>query len=167
MRFAVALVALAACGENSAGPDAAPVAAGTIFINEVMPSNTAACADPFGEFDDWIELYNAGDTDFALDGYTLSDDPIAPAKGALETLVVPAQGYKVLWLDDQVEGLDHFAFKLDASGEQIALYAPDGSIVDQLMFGEATTDVSFARVPDGGAFTTCAVSSCGATNGCE
>ena len=56
---------------------------------------------------------------------------------------------------------------MSAIFRQIALYAPDGSIVDQLMFGEATTDVSFARVPDGGAFTTCAVSSCGATNGCE
>jgi hypothetical protein len=164
MRLAVVFVVFAACGENSAAPDAG--ATGSIFINEVMPSNTAACADPFGEFDDWIELYNAGDTDFALDGYTLSDDPIAPAKGALDTLVVPAGGYKMLWLDDQIEGLDHFAFKLDADGEQIALYAPDGSVVDTLMFGTTDPDVSYARVPDGGAFTTCKTSSCGVANAC-
>ena len=33
-----------------------------VLINEVMASNTKTFADPQGDFDDWIELYNAGDT---------------------------------------------------------------------------------------------------------
>ena len=31
-----------------------------VVINELLASNTKSAADPQGEFDDWIELYNAG-----------------------------------------------------------------------------------------------------------
>lgn len=173
MKYVVLLLvaALAACGDSSdsasdAGDDEVR-AAGIVFINEVMPSNTAACADPFGEYDDWAELYNSSDVDFDLAGYSVSDDATMPGKGPLQAgIVVPAHGYTVLWFDDQVQGVDHLPFKLDADGEEITLYAPDGSIVDTLAFGAATTDVSFARVPDGtGEFVSCATSTCGASNG--
>jgi hypothetical protein len=164
------LVLLVACGHGSEATVDANVAAsarGVLFINEVMPSNTTACADPFGEYDDWIELYNSGESELVLEGFTLSDDATQPAKARLvDGLVVPAGGFLLLWLDDQVQGIDHFAFKLDAKGEQIALYAPDGTAIDSLAFGEAKTDTSFARIPDGtGEFVTCGVSTCGTLNG--
>lgn len=31
-----------------------------LFINEVMPSNKTIIPDETGQFDDWIEIYNAG-----------------------------------------------------------------------------------------------------------
>lgn len=172
MKRLLLALAIAACGDSSetsdAGSDGATRAAGIIFINEVMPSNAAACADPFGEFDDWVELYNASDADFDLSGLTLSDDAADPKKSTIPAGVsVPAHGFKLLWLDDQVQGIDHFPFKLNAAGEEIAIYATDGSTIDSLTFGEATTDVSFARTPDGtGAFVTCATATCGASNTC-
>lgn len=169
-RLAVCALVAAGCGGSDggdAGADASPRAAGVVFINEVMASNTAACPDSFGEYDDWIELYNSGDADFDLAGYSVSDDAAMPAKAVLAAgIVVPGHGFKLLWLDDQVQGTDHFPFKLDAQGESIAIYAPDGSAVDSLSFGAATTDVSFARVPDGtGEFVSCAAATCGASNG--
>ena len=45
-----AFVLLAACSGDDGTPE--------ITINEVMASNSTACADTFGEFDDWVELYN-------------------------------------------------------------------------------------------------------------
>lgn len=171
------LAALAACGrDDAAAPDAAgsadasadaPVAMGSLFINEVMPSNTTACADSFGEFDDWIELYNAGAADLDLTGFYVTDDVAMPMKVQVPAgLIVPAHGYKLLWADDQVQGVDHLAFKLDAQGEQFAISAPDGTLIDSITFGEATSDVAFARLPDGtGDFASCAVSTCGAANG--
>ena len=42
-----------------------------VFINEVMASNTKTLADPQGDFDDWIELFNAGDTPVDLTGMYL------------------------------------------------------------------------------------------------
>lgn len=162
-------ITITACGDGDGGDgaDAAPVAAGVLFINEVMPSNTAACADPFGEFDDWVELYNAGDTDLDLGGFYVTDDLQQPTKVILpEGLVVPAHGWKVLWADDQVQGLDHLSFKLEANGEDFAIAAPDGTQLDMISFGAATTDVSFARFPDGaGAMAACATSTCGGANG--
>ncbi len=166
----LALVLLAACGSSSAtidavSTDASPV--GTLFINEVMPSNTTACADPFGEYDDWIELYNAGDADLDLTNYYVTDDLTMPMREKLAAgVTVPAHGFKLLWADEQVQGSDHLQFKLEAKGEMFMISAPDGTMIDQITFGAATTDVSFARLPDGtGDFASCAHSTCGATNG--
>ena len=49
-----------------------------VVINEVMASNVASFADPQGDFDDWIELYNAGDGPVNVGGMYLSDDPEVP-----------------------------------------------------------------------------------------
>lgn len=173
----VPLGALGACASDDAATtdgattdaatsDAPAAAAGNLFINEVMPSNAAACADSFGEFDDWIELYNAGAADLDLTGYYVSDDTALAMKAQLSGIIVPAHGFKLLWADDQVQGVDHLAFKLDAQGEQFAISAPDGALIDSITFGAATTDVAFARLPDGtGDFASCAVATCGAANG--
>lgn len=165
MRSCLFALAAAACGGGGGATDAA--AAGALVINEVMPSNTAACADGFGEFDDWVELYNPGAADLDLTGYTVTDDTAMPTRMTLPAgVVVPARGYKLLWCDDQVQGVDHLPFKLDAAGEQFAIYAPDGALIDSISFGMATTDASFARLPDGtGEFASCARPTCGAANG--
>ena len=44
----------------------------------------------------------------------------------------------------------HVKLKLSGSGEQIGLFAPNGTtVIDSLTFGEQTTDVSYGRYPDG------------------
>jgi len=165
MRSWLFTLTAAACGGGGGALDAST--AGALVINEVMASNDAACADAFGEFDDWVELYNPGDADLELTGYTVTDDTAMPAKLTLPAgVVVPARGYKLLWCDDQVQGVDHLPFKLDAAGEQFAIYAPDGALIDSVAFGMATADTSFARLPDGaGEFASCAHPTCGAANG--
>ena len=45
-----------------------------IVINEIMASNDFTAVDEFGEFDDWIEIYNKGNESINLSGYYLSDD---------------------------------------------------------------------------------------------
>ena len=180
IRTACCLVAaLAACGGASdpatgdaavttdAASDAPATAVGRLFINEVMASNTTACADSFGEYDDWVELYNASAADLDLTGYYVTDDTTQPMKGQLAAgIIVPAHGFKLLWADGQTQGVDHLAFKLAAEGEQFAITAPDGTRIDSITFGAAATDISFARLPDGtGDFASCAVATCGAANG--
>ena len=51
-----------------------------VVINEVMASNVGSFSDPQGDFDDWIELYNTGDTPVFLGGMCLTDDLDAPTK---------------------------------------------------------------------------------------
>jgi len=45
-----------------------------ICINEVMSSNETILKDEDGDFPDWIELYNRGDSLSNLEGYGISDD---------------------------------------------------------------------------------------------
>ena len=77
MAFAPALVAHAAL------PD--------IRINEVMSSNGSTLPGLDGEFDDWIEIFNSGDTPADLGGWGLTDDPTRPFRWVFpdETWLAP------------------------------------------------------------------------------
>jgi hypothetical protein len=131
-----------------------------VVINEVMASNTKTLADPQGDFDDWIELYNAGDTPVDLTGMYLTDDPAAPRKwripaglpGQRGGTAVGPKGYLIVWADGDVQAVGlHANFRLGADGEEVLLFAADGAtLVDGLEFGKQTTDVSYGRYPDGG-----------------
>ena len=49
----------------------------------------------------------------------------------------------------ETETVLHTDFKLRSSGETLTLSAPDGTIIDGVVFPEQTADQSFARSPDG------------------
>lgn len=122
-----------------------------VFVNELLASNSTVVADPdFGDFADWIELYNAEPDAVDLSGYTLTDDLEEPDRWQIpDGTIIPAGGFLLIWADDEDTGL-HTDFKLSAGGEQVGLYAPDGTAVDTLTYGEQTTDISLGRSPDGG-----------------
>ncbi|MCK6506598.1 lamin tail domain-containing protein, partial [Myxococcota bacterium] len=140
-------------GDGGGGDGGSDVAPGDLFINELMASNATTIADEGGAFPDWVELYNPTGADISLAGFTITDDLLEPDKHALDgSLVVPAGGFLLLWADDDVaDGPQHLGFKLSAKGESLALYAPDGTEIDGVSFGPQSTDVSAARMPDGGA----------------
>jgi hypothetical protein len=127
-----------------------------LSINEIMASNSTVIADNEGEFDDWIEIYNAGNVSINLAGLYLSDDPDnltkwqIPNTSSAQT-TINANGYLIIWLDnDSEQGAHHVDFKLSAGGEHIALVDTDGTtVLDSLSFGEQTTDISLGRQTDG------------------
>jgi len=57
----------------------------------------------------------------------------------------------LIWADNDTSGTGlHANFKLDAGGEQIALFDRDGTtLIDSITFPGQTTDISFGRYPDG------------------
>lgn len=122
-----------------------------LVINEFMASNDTTVADQDGEFDDWIELYNNGNTIINLDDYTLSDDGTDLAQWTFPdgTSIAP-NGFLIVWADDDEgqAGL-HTNFKISASGESLYLSDANGDIIDDITFGAQTTDVSYARIPNG------------------
>lgn len=127
-----------------------------VRINEWMPGNSLTLADPAdGDFDDWFELYNGGASPADLANYTLTDDLDNPAKYTIPPgTIIPAGGFLLIWADEEDDqnapgGDLHASFKLAAGGEQLGLFAPDGSRVDGLSYGPQTDDVSLGRFPDG------------------
>lgn len=127
--------------------------ASALVINEFMASNDTTLADEFGEFDDWLELYNSSDSAITLADWSLSDDPLEPDKWLLPDLAIEPYGFLVLWMDDDEEQGDlHSTFNLNRDGEFLGLYHRFGavfSVADTFTFGYQETDISQGRYPDG------------------
>lgn len=125
----------------------------TLFLNELMAMNETTIADEYGEFDDWLEIYNGTQEAWNLAGFHISDERGNPDKFALPDVVLEPGEFLLVWCDeDGGQGPLHANFKLGGSGEFIGLfervehnYAP----VDTLTFGQQATDVSYGRVQDG------------------
>lgn len=128
-----------------------------LFINEFMASNQTTLADPdtVGEYDDWIEIYNAGTTPVDMGRFYFSDsenpfDDRIPKDMPEKTTIQPG-GYLLFWADSDTEqGPNHLKFKLSADGETLSLYYKDGRLIDSHTFGVQTADISEGRSPDGG-----------------
>jgi hypothetical protein len=127
-----------------------------LYVNEIMASNNNGITDATGAHEDWFEIYNPNDVVVDIAGYYLSDKTANPKKyqiptGSAETRIQP-HGYLVIWASEKPErGPLHAAFALSASGENVVLSAPDGTLIDAVTFGAQTTDVSYGRYPDGSA----------------
>ena len=128
-----------------------------VFVNEWMADNATTLADADTQFEDWFELYNAGDQTVDLSGYYLTDSLTNKTKWEIPAgTTLPPGGYLLVWADDEsdqnVPGGDlHANFKLDKAGEALGLYGDGGVVVDALAFGAQTTDVSEGRFGDGAA----------------
>ncbi|MBM4367285.1 MAG: lamin tail domain-containing protein [Deltaproteobacteria bacterium] len=134
------------------------VVAPPLVINEFLASNDTTNADSAGEYDDWVEIYNAGDTIVQLDGFYVSDDADEPTKYALpEGQGIEAGGYLLVWCDGQAEQQTateiHTSFKLNRKGDYIYLNYYDGIGVGQAdavkWEADQEADIAAARVPDG------------------
>ena len=127
--------------------DAAPVIS-DLYINEVMASNTNTIADEFGEFNDWIEIYNNASTPADLAGLSITDDITLPAKyqfpsGSASTVIAPG-GFILVWADNTIaQGALHTNFTLSPAGEYVGLYASNGDLIDSLRYEALGPDESF------------------------
>ncbi len=127
----------------------------TVVINEFMAKNDGAFTDEHGDDDDWIELYNYGDSPVDVGGLYLTDRLTEPLMWPVpsdepEVTTIEPGGYLVIWADDEPsEGPLHASFKLGADGEQVGLFHPGGQDIDSITFGPQQGDVSYGRSSDG------------------
>jgi hypothetical protein len=119
-----------------------------LYINEVMASNTNTIADEFGEFNDWIEIYNNASTPADLAGLSITDDVTLPAKyqfplGTASTVIAPG-GFILVWADNTIsQGALHTNFTLSPGGEYVGLYASNGDLIDSLTYEALGPDESY------------------------
>ena len=127
---------------------------GSLVINEFMASNVSAVQDTssgFVQYDDWIELYNGGNTAINLGGYHLSDNENVLDKWTFPDVEIQADDYLTVWLDKD-EGASsgiHTSFQLAADGEELFLSTANNFIIDALFYNSLPSDLGYARVPNG------------------
>lgn len=126
-----------------------------LYINEFMASNDASFPGPQGDYPDWIEIYNAGSEAVMLGGYYMYDTLDVTVAYQIpstypDSVTVPAGGYILFYANKEEDrSVLNLNFKLSGSGEQIGFWNPDMAVVDELTYGDQTTDVSYGRYPDG------------------
>jgi hypothetical protein len=69
-----------------------------LVINEYMSDNETTMADPAGDFDDWIEIFNNGQSAIDLVGYYLSDDAAELDQWTFPDTTISAGAYIVVWI---------------------------------------------------------------------
>ena len=126
-----------------------------LVVNEICASNSTF-PDEFGETDDWIELYNAGEEPIDIRGFFVSDDIGRKTKFSIrgneaETIIAPGE-YKLLWADEDVpQGPLHVNFKLSSDGEEFGIYQKVGNTlekIEEVVFPSQSGLVSYSRIPD-------------------
>jgi len=119
-----------------------PIYSSNILINELLPN-------PAGEesTDEYIELYNKGDTPVDLAGWKVADASgsyyvISPQHFA--TTIIPAGGYFVLYRDITGIALNN------TGGETLYLYSPDGQEKDKVSYSQSAEEgYSYNRTSSG------------------
>lgn len=124
---------------------------GDLVINELMASNATTAADQDGEYDDWIELYNNSDQVVSLDNLYLSDDPTDLLAWQFPAgITIASDEYLIVWCDkDEEQAGLHADLKFSAGGESAILSYADGTIIEDITFGEQIEDMGYARNPNG------------------
>ena len=89
-----------------------------VYFNEACASNTIYL-DEYRETEDWVELYNNSQADYALGGLFVSNNEQNLGMFQIPTsdsTVIKAKDYLVLWADkDTVQGVRHLNFKLSST----------------------------------------------------
>ena len=118
-----------------------------------MADNDISHSNSVGDYEDWIELYNAGSNAVDLSGFTLTDDVDDPFQWSFPAGTVLGPGeFLLIWADgndvSETNALQS-NFKLDRDGEQIALFDTNATLLDWVVFGAQEEDFSEGLYPDG------------------
>ncbi|MHC4152723.1 MAG: CotH kinase family protein, partial [Planctomycetota bacterium] len=120
-----------------------------IVINEVMASNDESYADPQGQYDDWIEIFNLTNSTLDISDLYLEDGDNNRWDFPSST-TIGAYDYLIVWADNDTTdtpGL-HASFQLSAGSDAVYLYDVNDNLLDSVIFEDQLTDHSWGRFPD-------------------
>ena len=102
-----------------------------LIIREILSENLSGLKDEDLDPEDWIELFNAGDTEVDLAGWSLSNDSDTPGLWVFPSLVLPPSGSTLVWASgkDRTNSPPsrylHTNFKLNPNGGFLQLSGPE------------------------------------------
>ncbi|PKM63366.1 MAG: hypothetical protein CVU97_00050 [Firmicutes bacterium HGW-Firmicutes-21] len=107
-----------------------------VSITEVCARNRSIICDSTGEYNDYIELYNAG-VSFNMLGFALTDSANKQVKYVFDTRTFSTGQYMVIFLDGK-----NVPFSLKSEGgETVSLLSPDGVTVASVKTVETEIDM--------------------------
>lgn len=119
-----------------------------VTLNEVVAVNTDGLQDEAGDFEPWVELFNAAGAPQALEGHFLSDDPDELDKWAFGEVQIDT--HLVVFLDGEAtEGALHATVNVNANGGSLYFSGPDGTVLSELAYPALQANAAYGRVPDG------------------
>ncbi len=102
-----------------------------VLINEFSAANYRHIPDNYGDYEDWIELYNTSGSAVDLSGYHLSDRADEPTKWAIPGgTSIPAGGHLRFWCSGRnttVGSHYHTNFKVSQTRKREGIYFNDPS----------------------------------------
>jgi len=127
--------------------DSLKLAEATLRITEIMPANDSTLPDCDGDFSDYIEITNFGDSPISLAGYYISDkdDDLLLARLPDKTIepgsstVIFASGKNKFTESGEI----HTSFSLSADGEMVVLSYPTGEVIDSVQFPAMNDDRAY------------------------
>jgi hypothetical protein len=127
---------------------------GVLAINEVLALNSGLVEA--GRTPDWVELYNGATNAADLSNLSLTDDTLQPRRFVFPagTVLAPAAYLRVLCDPGATNTgpLINTNFALKSSGGGVYLFdspTNGGSLLNSIVYGVQTADLSIGRVPDG------------------
>ena len=131
-------------------PGAANIPAATgmatqLVINEILAAELTSFSD------DFVEIHNPQNVPVAMAGLYFTDNPAHwPNRSLVPPLTfIGSNDYIAFRADGQTDkGSDHLAFQLEAERGIVALLNADYSLIDCLIYGPQSTDISQGRSPD-------------------
>ena len=105
-----------------------------IVINEYSAANYDTFLDNYGEYEDWVELFNPTATIVDLNGWALSDKSANPLKWIFpSSLIIPAGGTVLVYCsgrDELIAGNAHANFKItQTNGNEVLMLSDIAGIL--------------------------------------
>ncbi len=132
----------------------------SVVINEVCSGNTGKNGNltdqknSEGEYCDWIELYNPGNSSVDLSGWGITDKDSKPFKTVLpQGTKIDAKDFLIIYCSKEYAGdlsVPHIAINISGNGESITLTSADSSYSDNVNVPALAKDTTYGRYPDGG-----------------
>lgn len=134
--------------------DGSGTPATTVRINEVMSNNDTSLEDGDGDYPDWIELVNFGESTVDLKDFGLSDNPNRLDKWTFpEGALLEPGAYLIVFASGKEDGEVpagewHTGFQIRNGMEPVILTDSEGQVIDQLHPGPLASDHSMGRSRD-------------------
>ncbi len=119
-----------------------------IIINEYMSDNKRAYYDSYGNYYDWVELYNSSSKDITLKNVFITDDEKNLNKYKIKDTIIPARGYLIIYLAGEKVNYSNGVyadFSLSNNDKKIII-SNGKKIIDEVKIVDLMENISYGKV---------------------